>query len=70
MKQFLKGGTLSLAVLMLISIVVVAGCSKPEPPPAGYYTGPMEKKGAAGAVGAQAPSKMGGKMGGAASIPE
>ena len=67
MKRFTITGVLTLTSIMLLSILsIMAGCSKPDPPAAGYYTGPMEGKGknAAPPGGVTAPGKTGGKMGG------
>lgn len=62
MKHSTNRGALALASLMLLGILLMAGCSKPEPPPAGYYTGPMTPKNKlAPTSGAAAPGQSGAK---------
>jgi hypothetical protein len=50
MKHFTNRRALALVSLTLLGILLLSGCSKPEPPPAGYYTGPLEGKGKNGAT--------------------
>ena len=64
MTSITKRGTLTLMSLMLLSVLLVTGCSKSEPPgDPGYYTGPMEGKNkiTGGPGGAAAPATKTGK---------